>query len=165
MDGKLRGFLGKALRRFLHNWYRDHANERAEISVECEQEMAEAEGRFQRERLTDEDTPERIFERKWAGELLRHVQRKLRSQYQGKNKAALYDALLPALLNGGSLRGEDTPSIAAVLGISEGSLRVAMTRLLDDYRVVLRQEVAQTVENTEDVEDEIAHLIDVFRKT
>ncbi|MEQ1932816.1 MAG: sigma-70 family RNA polymerase sigma factor, partial [Fimbriimonadaceae bacterium] len=32
VDGKLRGFLGKALQRFLHNWHRDHANERAEIS-------------------------------------------------------------------------------------------------------------------------------------
>lgn len=162
-NGKLRGFLAKSLQRFLHNWYRDHANNRAEISIECEQELAEAEGRFQKERLSDADTPERLLERKWAGELLRQVQRKLRAQYQNKNKAVLYDALLPGLINGGSLRGEDTPSIAAVLGMSEGSLRVAMTRLLDDYRIVLRQEVAQTVEREEDVEDEIAHLMSVFQ--
>ncbi len=162
-DGKLRGFLAKSLQRFLHNWYRDHSREREEISMECEQELAEAEGRFQKERLTDGDTPERFLERKWAGELLRQVQWKLRAQYQNKNKAALYDALRPGLVNGGSLRGEDTPSIAAVLGMSEGSLRVAMTRLLEDYRIVLRQEVAQTVEREEDVEDEIAHLMSVFQ--
>lgn len=162
-DGMLRGFMAKSLQRFLANWHRDHAKERAEISLEAERELAEAEGRFQKERLTDADTPERIFERKWAHELLRQVQNVLRGSYAERGKEPLYEALRPGLVNGGSLRGEDTPRIAAALGMSEGSVRTAMSRLLDEYRQALRQEVRQTVEREEDVDAEIARLLAVFR--
>lgn len=164
-DGRLRGYLCTALQRFLANWHRDHARERLHDSIEAEREASEAEDRFQREKLTDADTPEHIFERKWAHALLRAVQDKLRAHFAGRGKEPLYDALLPGLMNGGSLRGEDTPRIAAALGMSEGSVRVAMTRLLDEYRAVLRAEVRQTVERDEDVESEIAHLVSVFRRT
>lgn len=162
-EGRLRGFLSTALQRFLQNWHRDRARERDTVSAECAQELAEAEARFQRERLTDEDTPDRIFERKWALELLRHVQETLRIQYQNRGKEALYAALRPGLLNGGSLRGEDTPRIAASLAMSEGAVRVAMNRLLEDYRAILREEVRQTVERAEDVESELGHLIGIFQ--
>lgn len=164
VDGRLRGFLGKALGHFLANWFRDHARHRAHIRLECEQELAENEGRFRRERLTEKDTPEHIFERKWAHELLRHVERRLRAHYQKKNKLPLYDALRPGLAAGGSLRGEDTPRIAATLGMSEGSVRTAMSRLLDEYREILHEEVAQTVANEDEIEDEIAYLIQVFQR-
>ncbi|MBX7211790.1 MAG: hypothetical protein K1X78_26025 [Verrucomicrobiaceae bacterium] len=163
-DGRLRGYLCTALQRFLANWHRDHARERLHDSIEAAREASEAEDRFQREKLTDADTPERIFERKWAHELLRAVQDKLRARFCERGKEQLYDALLPGLMNGGSLRGEDTPRIAAALGMSEGSLRVAMTRLLDEYRTVLRAEVRQTVERDEDVEAELAHLLAAFRR-
>ena len=162
--GRLRGFLGTSLRRFLFSWHSSQAHERAHISLECEQELTEAERRFQRERLTDADTPERIFERKWAGELLRRVQQRLRAQYVADGKKSLYEALRPCLLNGGGLRGEDTSAIAAALGISTGALRVSMTRLMADYRVVLRREVAQTVENIAEVDDEIACLLRAFQR-
>ena len=161
-QGRLRAFLSTALQRFLFTWFRDHEKQRREFSMDAEAELAEAEGRFQRERLTDQDTPELIFERKWAHELLRHVQRKLKDRYADKGKAALFEALRPALVAGGTLRGEDTPMIATSLGMTPGALRVAMSRLLDEYREVLRGEVLQTVENADDVEDEIAYMLTVF---
>lgn len=162
-DGMLRGFLGRSLQRFLSNWHRDHAKERLEVSLEAERELAEAEGRFQREYLTDADTPERIFERQWARELLHQVQARLRARFQQRGKAALFEALRPGLLNGGTLTGDDTARAAAALGMSEGSVRVAMTRLRDEYREVLREEVRQTVDRDEEVEGEIAHLMRAFR--
>ena len=161
--GRLRGWLATALKRFLINWFRDHAASRQELSLEAEKQIAEAEGRFLRERLVDEDTPERIFERRWATELLRHVQHKLRLDYAARGKTNLFEALLPALMAGGSLRGEDAPEIADALGMSHGALRVAMTRLLKDYRVLLREEVLQTVDSPEMVDDELAHLVRVFQ--
>ena len=164
-NGRLRGLMGTSLQRFLANWHRDHAADRLCDSIEAEREAAEAEDRFQRELLTDEDSPERIFERKWAHELLLGVQEKLRARFLERDKERLFEALLPGLINGGTLRGEDTPRIAAALGMSEGSLRVAMTRLLDEYRTVLRAEVRQTVERDEDVEPELAHLLSVFQRS
>jgi RNA polymerase sigma factor (sigma-70 family) len=162
--GRLRGFLSAALQRFLANWHRDHAKERLETSVEAQQEQAEAEGRFQKEKLTDEETPEHVFERKWAHELLRNVLRRLESAYRDKNKLSLFQALRPAILAGGSLRGEDPSAIASRLGMSPGSLRVAMNRLLEDYRELLRAEVARTVETEGEVDDEIGYLMSVFQR-
>ena len=66
------------------------------------------------------------------------------------------------LISGGSLRGHDAEAIAASLGINEGALRVALLRHLRDYRKVLEEEVAQTVEDPKDVVDEIAHLMAIF---
>jgi hypothetical protein len=66
------------------------------------------------------------------------------------------------LLGGGSLRGHDAAGIAAGLGMSEGTLRVALSRHLRDYRRVLEEEVQQTVENPADVAEEIAYLMSVF---
>ncbi len=47
--------------------------------------------------------------------------------------------------------------------MSEGAVRVAMNRLLEDYRAILREEVRQTVERAEDVESELGHLIGIFQ--
>ena len=47
--------------------------------------------------------------------------------------------------------------------MSQGALRVAMTRLLKDYRVLLREEVLQTVDSPEMVDDELAQLVRVFQ--
>lgn len=163
-SGRLRGFLATSLQRYLATWVRDHAKERLEVSMEAEREAAEAEGRFQKEKLTDDETPEHVFERKWAHELLRKALHQVESHYAGKNKLPLFQALKPYILTGGSLRGADPEKIAASLQITAGHLRVAMKRLLDDYRDQLRAEVAQTVETEEEVEEELAYLMSVFQR-
>ncbi len=162
--GRLRGFLSTSLQRFLINWHRDHAKERLLDSLEAGRELAAAEERFERERLTDDDTPESIFERKWAHELLRQVQSRLHELYRERDREAVFLALLPSLQAGGTMRGEDGSGIAVRLGMSPGALRVAMSRLLDDYRTELRHAVRQTVEHDEDVEEELAALINVFQR-
>lgn len=163
-DGRLRGFLCRALQRFLHNWFRDHARERVEISLEAEQELAAAEGRFLKERFTEADSPERVFERKWTRALLRHVMQRLADACAADGKTALFTTLRPAIEAGGTLRGGDGPRLAVELGMSDGALRVALTRLMEHYRALLLQEVRQTVERDEDVEAEIAHLMSVFQR-
>ena len=162
--GRLRGFLVVALRRFLSNWFRDHERLRQEISLECTPELSEAEARFQHEHLTEHETPERIFERKWAHELLRVVMTRLQSQYSEAGKADLFAALRPVLLAGGSLRGEPSHEIAQALAMTPGSLRVALSRLLQDYRAILREEVRHTVQEDEQVDAEIAQLMNVLHK-
>ena len=48
--------------------------------------------------------------------------------------------------------------------MSPGSLRTALTRLLDSFRDLLREEVAQTVEDQAEIEDEITHLMQAFER-
>lgn len=160
--GRLRGFLGTALSRFLATWFESRNKRAHEISLDEELDLAAAEQRFQRERLSDDETPERLFERKWAHELIRHVLRRLKREQMARGKEALFTALKPVLLDGGSLRGHDHEAIAASLGMSSGSLRTALSRLLDDFRDMLRAEVAETVEDKAEIEDEIAHLMAAF---
>jgi RNA polymerase sigma-70 factor (ECF subfamily) len=162
--GRLRSFLAASLQRFLANWHRDHSHQRREVGLEITFDDAKDEERFQRERFSDEDTPALVFERKWCSELLSHVLRKLGELYSEKDKTPLFKALRPVLKDGGSLRGHDTAAIAASLSITEGTLRVALSRLLDDYRDVLRQEVAQTVAGEKEVREEISHLLGLFKK-
>jgi RNA polymerase sigma-70 factor (ECF subfamily) len=47
---------------------------------------------------------------------------------------------------------------AARLGMSEGAVKVAAYRLRQRYRELLREEIAQTVANPEEIEEEIRYL-------
>lgn len=160
--GRLRGFLAKALSRFMASWHRDGAKERLEVSLEAGLDLDGADRRFLQEHLKDEDTPERVYLRKWAFELICTAQKKLRSSYRVSGREALYEALLPGLYNGGTLKGEDAKRAMAALGMSHGAVRVAMHRLRADHRQTLRNEVRHTVERDEDVDAEITHLLAAF---
>jgi RNA polymerase sigma-70 factor (ECF subfamily) len=158
--GRLRALLATALSRFLINWRRDNAHRDRELSVDADA----AEERYRHERFTEHDTPERLFERKWGHELIQRILRRLGADYAGREKSPLFQALQPVLLAGGSLRGHDAPRLAESLGMTEGALRVALNRLLKDFRALLEAEVLQTVEREEDVDAEIEYLLRVFGK-
>lgn len=160
--GHLRAFLATALQRFLVNWHRDHRRQARELSVDAEASLADSEERYQKERFTEADTPENIFERKWAQELLRRVLHRLGEDYAASGKTALFKRLRPVLLRGGSLRGEDVAAIAESLDMKEPALRMAHSRLLRDYRQTLEDEVHQTVADASEIAEEIAHLRGLF---
>jgi RNA polymerase sigma-70 factor (ECF subfamily) len=162
--GRLRAFLAAALGRFLLNWKRDRRHRANEVSLDSEAGIPQSEGRYLKERFSDQDTPDRVFERKWASELMRHVLRRLETDYAERGKAALFKVLKPALLRGGSLRGEDAGTLAAGLEMKEGTLRVAYSRLLRDYGGILEAEVRQTVADPGQVTEELRYLRSLFGK-
>jgi RNA polymerase sigma-70 factor (ECF subfamily) len=162
--GHLRSFLATALQRFLMNWHRDHAGQAREFSVDALPPGADPEERYRHERFRETDTPERVFDRKWGHELMQRVLFQLGESYAARSKAKLFETLRPVLLAGGSLRGQDSARLAAEVAMSEGALRVALTRMLQDYRAKLEEEVLQTVESRDAVEAEIALLLQVFRR-
>lgn len=160
--GRLRSLLAAALGRFLINWHRDHARRDREVSTDSEAALTEAETRYLREHFTDADTPERVFERKWAQELMQHVLSRLNLRFESNGRGELFRALRPTLLRGGSLRDEDADAIASSLGMKTTALRVANSRLLRDYRKLFEEEVRQTVDLDEEVPAEIASLRSLF---
>jgi hypothetical protein len=83
-------------------------------------------------------------------------------QCDQQGKRTLFFALRPVLLGGGGLRGHDAAAIAKRLGMTEATLRVALSRHLREYRKVLEEEVLQTVGCPEEVPGEIAHLMSLF---
>jgi hypothetical protein len=55
-------------------------------------------------------------------------------------------------------RAKPEPELRARLGVSEGALRVAVHRLRQRYRELLRAEVAETVAGPNEVEEELRYL-------
>ena len=118
-----------------------------------------AEDRYRLE-PADARTPERLFEASWARELLDRVVDGLRREYVEDGKRELFDRLVPCLA--GDVEAQPYAEIAAGLEMSEGAVKVAAHRLRTGFRVRLRSEIAQTVADAEDVENEIHALFEAL---
>jgi RNA polymerase sigma-70 factor (ECF subfamily) len=104
----------------------------------------------------DEVTAERLYERRWATSLLEHAVARLEAESVAAGKAALVSRLLPTLTGG---RGEvRLAAVAAELGMSEGAVKTAASRLRRRYGAILREEIARTVADPVDVEEEVRAL-------
>ena len=105
-------------------------------------------------------TPETLFEQRWAFTVLECVLARLRDEFAATEKTGLFDELKIFL-------STDRPScsyseVAARTGLKEGTLKVAVHRLRRRYGELLRAEVANTVSQPGEVEDELRHLISVL---
>lgn len=123
----------------------------AVISLEFEG----AEGRLQHE-LPTYETPEKLFDRRWAITLLDRVVMRLRGDLTRVGKERQFEDL-KLYLTGGVAPGTYARAGEA-LGMSEGAVRVAVHRLRRQFRELLRDEIAHTVSSPEEVDDEIRHL-------
>jgi RNA polymerase sigma-70 factor (ECF subfamily) len=156
-QGRFRTFLLASLKNFLANdWDKANALKRGGGQTILSLQQESAESRYQLE-PSHNLTPERHFDRQWALALLDQVLAALRDEYHGEGKAALFEELKAALI-GQAGRYTD---IAARLGQSEGSIKVAVHRLRNRYRELLRSRIAETVGES-DVEDELGHLLAVM---
>jgi RNA polymerase sigma-70 factor (ECF subfamily) len=89
--------------------------------------------------------------------LLDQVYAGLEREYQEQGRSALFDALRFALT--GSRSDVPYAELAGRLKTSEGAVRVAVHRLRQRYRELLRQAIADTVSSPEEVEEELRHLL------
>jgi RNA polymerase sigma factor (sigma-70 family) len=109
----------------------------------------------------DNLTADRIYEREWALTLLDQVLGRLSEEYRIAGNATLFDRLKQLLA------GEpDRPSqahIAQELGMTENAVKQAFHRLRQRYGGLLRDEIAATVGNPADIEDELRHFIAVLQ--
>jgi RNA polymerase sigma factor (sigma-70 family) len=105
-------------------------------------------------------TPERAFDRQWALALLAQVHERLRQEQAAASKAEQFEALRFALAGNRS----EVPyrGLASQLGLSEGAVKVAVHRLRQRYREVLREAVADTVAAGADVERELRDLFEAL---
>ena len=117
-------------------------------------ELSSGEERYQRETAHDE-TPERIYERRWALSVLDRVLDKLRAEFVQHGRTEHFETLKVFLLG-----QSDAPyaALAREMKSSEGALKVAIHRLRKRYRELFRQEIADTVADPAEVESELRHL-------
>ena len=123
-------------------------------------EFSSGEERYQREPTHDE-TPDRIFERRWALAVLERVMEKLRKEFVLHGRPGHFERLKASLLG-----RSDAPyaALAREMNTSEGALKVAIHRLRKRYRELFRQEIADTVADPAEVESELRFLAAVLSK-
>ena len=157
--GRFRTFLLACLKHFLvSEWRKGQAAKRSSGPV-FSLDQDEAEQRYQVEAST-ELAPDKVFDKRWAAALLDQVLRRLGQEYGAQGKQQLFDSL--KLTIWGSKEVAPYSELAPQLGMTEGSLKVAVHRLRQSYLQALRAEVAQTLANPADVDDELRHLIQVM---
>jgi len=155
--GKFRAFLLTALKRYVINEHeRTTAARRGGRHVHLALDFEDAERAYAREQHA-EDTPEQLFDRKWAAITLGRALQKLREEYDRAGKQAEADILLPYLTESSQL--PSYKDAAAMLGISEDAVKVAVHRLRRRFGESLRLEVAETVRQPDEIEDEMRDLM------
>jgi RNA polymerase sigma-70 factor (ECF subfamily) len=155
--GKFRSFLRAACEHFLANERdRTRARKRGGEKKILSLDFGDAEARYFRE-PADLETPERLFDRRWALTLLERVLDKLRAEHSQAGEAARFEVLKDSIGGRGS---EAHAELAEKLGMTQGAVKVAIHRLRRRYRDLLRQEIADTVDSPEDIEEEIRSLFE-----
>jgi RNA polymerase sigma-70 factor (ECF subfamily) len=154
--GKFRSFLLVRLKYFLSD-ERDRAQAkkrgggRKVLSLNAEN----AEGQYSLEPAT-QLPPEMLFEKAWALTVLERTMGRLEADMTNKNRKKLFDHLKVYL----TTHKDAIPyqNVATELSMTEGSVRVAVHRLRRQYRKLLRDEIAQTVANEDQIDEEMGSL-------
>lgn len=153
--GRFRSFLLTACQHFLANQH-DHAKAkkrgggRSHVALD----FGGADDRYAREPAHD-DTPERLFDRRWALDLLDRALAELRTEYEESGRGKLFEALKGTLTGGADAAYAE---LARSLDMTEGAVKLAVHRLRQRYRDRLRAAIAETVEKPEDVDEEVRDL-------
>jgi DNA-directed RNA polymerase specialized sigma24 family protein len=160
--GKFRSFLLGSLEHFLaREWTKAHAQKRGGGRPPISLDEAATENRYLHE-PAHELTAEKIFERRWATALLDQAMSRLREECLASQKGDLFEKTQNYL---SGERGEASyAGLAASLAMSEGAIKVAVHRLRQRYGELVRAEIAQTVTNPEEADEELRYLFAVLRE-
>ena len=154
--GRFRSFLLASLNHFLSDeWDKARAQKRgADKIVSFDTQTAET---WLDQVPSENLTPEKAFEFRWAVTLLEEVYRKLEEEHRRQGKADLFDALRTTLAG----PGDSAPyvELGQRLGMNEGAVKVAVHRLRQRYRALLRETIAETVATEAEVEEELRYLL------
>jgi RNA polymerase sigma-70 factor (ECF subfamily) len=157
LRGRFRSFLLADCTRFLADRHaHDNALKRGGGIAIVSIDGHAAEGRYQCEPV-DDRTPERIFVRAWAVALLERVLSQLRGEYEASGRGPAFDVLKLALA--GSPETVSHAELALRLRTTTGAVQVAVHRLRRRFRDLVRQQIAATVADPEEIEEEVRDLL------
>jgi RNA polymerase sigma-70 factor (ECF subfamily) len=155
-QGRFRSFLLATLKHFLSCEKRKLAAQKrggGRLMVSLDEEAGERRYACQ---PVDSHTPETLFELSWAHTVLDRAAASLQKEYVAAGKQTVFARLQPYLQSG--LEGPSYAETAAALGKTEDAVKSGVLRLRRRFQQVLRAQIAETVENSTEVEDELRHL-------
>jgi RNA polymerase sigma-70 factor (ECF subfamily) len=158
--GRFRAFLLVSLKHFLANeWDKSRRQKRGGGATPLSLDWQTADTQFQIADTT-EPSPDKAFDREWAMALLAKVIERLGAECEADGRGKQFAELKIFLTSG---KGERLyADVARALGLDEGAVRVAVHRLRKRYRQLLRDEIAQTLANAADVDEEMRALFGAF---
>lgn len=160
-QGRFRSFLLASFKHYLANRRRDaRALKRGGDRKFLPLDLSDAENRYAAS-LPEDRTPDQMFDRQWALTLLDQVFAQLRAEQVLAGKEEVYDRL-KAFLAGEE--GETTyRESGAALNMTEGAVKMAVHRLRRRFGELLRQEIARTVSDPAEIDEELRSLFELFR--
>jgi len=101
-------------------------------------------------------SPERIFDVRWAATVVERALRRLGDECEKRGRRRVFDVLSSCL----AAEREDVSyaKLSKTLGVAEAAVKRLVHRLRERYRALLREEVAQTVEKPDEIDDELRYL-------
>lgn len=159
--GRFRNFLLASIQNFVANECdKEKAIKRGGDVSTFSIDAVDAEKRY---RLEPENiqTPELGFEKTWAMTLLEQVHQKLRLEFERNGKLDAFNRF-SGYLGGNHADLPSYQALATELGISESAVKVNIHRMRQQFRKLLRQEIANTVASESDVDDELNRMFQVL---
>ena len=149
--GRFRALLLTALKRFLD----DSLDRETTIKRGGQARMVSLDS-FADASLPDRDSPEFAFHRAWAHTLVQSSLRKLRDEAREAGKAELFDALSAFIAE----RPDDADyeRVAARFGMRRNTLAVAVHRMRHRLHTLIREQLADTAANADDLDMELREL-------
>jgi RNA polymerase sigma factor (sigma-70 family) len=157
--GKFRSFVMTSVQNFLHNNHdRNQAQKRGGGRVILSLKDDVAESGYQSQ-VTDESDPAKAFEQRWASTLLQNVFQRLREEHVESSRSGLFQELQAHLW----CDPDSTPygTLATRFGLTVGNVKVISHRLRGRCREILRHEIAQTVSQPGEIDEELRYLMRV----
>jgi RNA polymerase sigma factor (sigma-70 family) len=158
--GRFRSLLLKALQRFLHDQVDKHqARKRGgDLQfVSWDDWMTEAPSLLSLpERESDNWSPERIFDVRWAATVVERALRRLGDECEKHGRRRVFDVLSSCLT--AERQDVSYATFARMLGVQETAVKNLVHRLRERYRALLREEVAETVGGENEIDDELRYL-------
>jgi RNA polymerase sigma-70 factor (ECF subfamily) len=154
--GRFRSFLLAALKHYVSNrrdW--DRRQRRGGKIPHLSLDFGDAESCYLRE-PAHEETPESLFQRRWALTLIARALDRLETEVAAENKGPLFERLKYSLMG----EGNTVPHarLGEELGMSEGAVKVAVHRLRKRFKALLQEEIARTLADPGDFPQEINEL-------
>lgn len=159
--GRFRTFLLGSMQNFLRGEHeRNSAVKRGGGKEFISLDAQQAEEERYSELPSDQDPPDKLFERRWASRLIEVVLHRLRSEFLISGRTELFDALEPHLW--GDPTSIPYTEIATSLNVTVVGIKSTTHRLRKRFREILRSEIAHTVEDPSLVDQEIMQLMQNF---
>lgn len=160
--GRFRSFLLASLKHFLcDEWDKKKALKRGGGKQIVSMDAVSTENRFQLEASADLQ-PDEQFEKSWALSLLDRALAGLRAEQRASGKEASFDVLKP-FLSEKPARGE-YEKLTEKLGMTANAIGVAVKRLRQRYRELIKLEVAHTVSDPKAIDDEMTHVLQALAR-